>query len=277
MTKLKEIIDSPVLGDLIKRILLAILFLVASSLLVNFIIRTLERLLYKDNDHPKRRTLFTVLSSFVKYVIYFVAFMIVLEIFGIKTSSIVAVAGIGSVALGFGAQALVEDMISGLFILAENQFNVGDYITIAAYSGTVEEMSLRTTTLRTALGELCIIPNGEIRGVKNYSRDFMNARFELPVPYGISIDKTMELVSRKLEDYFIPGKTMENPRVLGLGSYGSSSLNLLIFCKCHPGENWGVERDLKKFLVNVLEEEGIEIPYDTQTVHLKTDLGETKN
>lgn len=274
MNIIEKIINSEVLRGMLIKVASALFFLIMSAILVNFIIRTLKKILYKGDHQQKKRTLFTVLSSLVKYVIYFITLMIVLEIFGVKTGSIVAVAGVGSVALGFGAQVLVEDMISGLFILAENQFNIGDYITVADYSGTVEEMSLRTTSVRTASGELCIIPNGEIRGVKNFTRDFINAMVELPVPYGISIDWVLDLVSRKLDDYFITGQTMESPKVLGINGYGASSINILITCKCHPGQNWAVERDLRKYLINVLADEGIEVPFATRTVHVASQIKE---
>lgn len=266
MNIIERIVESPFIRESLGKVALALFFLFIGTILVNFIIGTLKRILYKGDNQQKKRTLFTVLSSTVKYVIYFITLMIILEIFGIKTSSIVAVAGIGSVALGFGAQVLVEDMISGLFILAENQFNIGDYITVADYSGTVEAMSLRTTSLRTAKGELCIVPNGEIRGVMNYTRDFINAVLDLPIPYGISVDHLLEVLELKLEDYFVTGQTLESPKVLGISGYGATSLTVLITCKCHPGQNWAVERGLRKYLLEVLAEEGIEIPHTTRTV-----------
>lgn len=265
---IEKIIESPFIRDTLGKVALAAFFLMLGIFLVNFIINTLKRILYKGDNQQKKRTLFTVLSSAVKYVIYFITLMIVLEIFGIKTSSIVAVAGVGSVALGFGAQVLVEDMISGLFILAEDQFNIDDYITVADYSGTVEEMSLRTTTLRTAKGELCIVPNGEIRGVMNYNKDYMNAMIELPVPYGISIDHLLSVIRKNLEEYFVVGDTIESPQVLGVNGYGTTALNVLITCKCHPGKNWTVERNLRQYLLNVLDGEGIQVPHTTRTVHV---------
>lgn len=268
MSLIDKIIESNFLRESLGKIALAAFFLLMGIFVVNFIIGTLKKILYKGDNQQKKRTLFTVLSSAVKYVIYFITLMIVLEIFGIKTSSIVAVAGVGSVALGFGAQVLVEDMISGLFILAEDQFNIDDYITVAQYSGTVEAMSLRTTTLRTAKGELCIVPNGEIRGVMNFTKDYINAMVELPVPYGVSIDHLMDVIRKNLKDYFVVGQTMDSPEVLGVNGYGASSLNILIICKCHPGQNWTVERNLRQYLLNVLAAEGIEVPYATRTVHV---------
>lgn len=270
MELIERIIESNLLRETLGKFALAAFILLMGIFAVNFIIGALKKVLYKGDKQQKKRTLFTVLSSAVKYVIYFITLMIVLEIFGIKTSSIVAVAGIGSVALGFGAQVLVEDMISGLFILAEDQFNIDDYITVADYSGTVEAMSLRTTTLRTAKGELCIVPNGEIRGVMNYSRDFMNAMIELPVPYNVPIDTLMEIIRINVKEYFVVGQTIESPQVLGVNGYGATSLNVLITCKCHPGKNWSVERDLRQYLLNVLKGEGIEVPHTTRTVHVES-------
>lgn len=266
----EDYLGSMFIKETLGKLVLSVFFLMFAYFLVNITINTLKKILFKGDHNQKKRTLFTVLSSLVKYVFYFITLMIVLEIFGIKTNSIVAVAGVGSVALGIGAQVLVQDVISGMFILAEDQFNIGDYITVSDFSGTVEEMSLRTTTLRTAKGELCIVPNGEIRGVKNFSKDYMNALVELPVPYELPIDRILELVKTSLQDYFVIGETLENPTVLGVSGYGSSAINILIKCKCHPGQNWSVERGLRQYLLNVLDAEGIEIPYTTQNIHVTT-------
>ncbi|HZJ86999.1 MAG TPA: mechanosensitive ion channel domain-containing protein, partial [Erysipelothrix sp.] len=130
-----------------------------------YLSKTLNKTIQTKGKTHKRQTIIYVLNSIIKFFIYFIASMIVLETFGVSTSSIVTIAGVGSVALGLGAQTLVKDVVNGLFILAENQYNVGDYVEIADYSGTVESLSLRTTILRTVDGELCIVPNGDIRGV----------------------------------------------------------------------------------------------------------------
>ncbi len=268
---IEGIIESEALRLLVKKIALAVFVLFMGTVIVNLIIKWLKKILYIGPHNQKKRTLFTVLSSLVKYVIYFLTFMTILEIFGISTRSIVAVASVGSVALGFGAQALVKDIISGLFILTENQFNVEDLIEIADYTGTVEVMSLRTTTLRTAKGEQCIIPNGEIRGVKNYSRDYMNAIIDLPVPYDVDLDLLLDDIQKHLDAFELEDHILEKPKVHGVSEFGDSALMIRITCKCMSGKNWAVERALRKSLLDLLNALNIEVPYNTSTVHLKND------
>ncbi|CAM3602309.1 mechanosensitive ion channel family protein [Erysipelothrix urinaevulpis] len=265
----KIMLTEPAFG-FIKKIGVSILIFVVASVVMNFIIKTLGKVLYSGEHNQKKMTLFTVLSSTVKYIIYFITVMIILELFGISTKSILAVASVGSVALGFGAQALVKDIISGLFILAENQFNVDDLIEVAEYTGVVEKMSLRTTILRTAKGEQCIIPNGEIRGVKNYSRDYINAIVQVPVPYDVNLNYLMKVMQDKLDRYFVDGNTISHPEVLGISEYGDSALLLGVVCKCHTGKNWAVERDLRRFILEILEEENIEVPFNTNTIHIES-------
>lgn len=268
MSIIERILTSETLKVAIGKVGLAILFIFVASLLINLLIKSLEKILYRGTNQKKKRTLFAVLSNLIKVIVYFVTVMIILELFGVDTTSIVAVAGVGSVALGFGAQKLVEDMISGLFILVEDQYDIGDYIEIAGYSGDVEKLSLRTTILRKASGEQCVVPNGEIRGVTNYNREFINAVVELPIPYEVDLDKTLQLIKSISDKYFVVGKTLEAPKVLGVNEFGDSAIEVLILCKSLPGEKWNIERDLRKTLLEELMKEGIEIPYNTSTIHV---------
>ena len=139
------------------KLLISAIILILAHTIHRIIIRSLRRIIKKSEQTHKKQTLISVVSSIIKFVIYFVALMIVLETFGVKTSSIVTIAGVGSVAVGLGAQTLVKDVVSGLFILVENQYNIGDFIEVVDYSGTVEALSLRTTILRTVEGEVCYI------------------------------------------------------------------------------------------------------------------------
>lgn len=271
MRYIEKIIQVELVQGLLKRLVMASIVFVLGTVLIHFLIKSLQKILFKGSKNQKRKTMFTVISSFTKYLIYFFTLMIILEIFGISTNSIIAVAGVGSVALGLGAQALVEDMISGLFILTEDQYNVEDVVEIAGYVGTVEEMSLRTTTLRTSKGEVCIIPNGEIRAVKNYSRDYLKARVNLPIPYEVDTQEVMGIVREGLHDFKNRKGVLEDPEVLGIMEYDDSAVILRVQIKCIPSEKWSLERELRMRLKEILDTNNIDIPYETSAVHVIKD------
>src|SRR5699024_6993326 len=134
-------------------------------------------------DEKKINTLSTVLKNIIKYIFYFIGLVMVLDMFNISTSSILATAGIGGLAIGFGAQSLVKDIITGFFILFEDQFSVGDYVKIGEYEGIVEELGVRVTKIRDFSGELHIIPNSNIGAVTNRTRGAMRALVKVSVAY----------------------------------------------------------------------------------------------
>ena len=142
-------------------------------------------------DEKRARTLGSLVQSIVRYMIYFITIVMILQEFKIDTTSLVAGAGIVGLALGVGAQSLIKDFITGFFILLENQFAVGDYIVIGDMSGTVEDIGLRVTKLRDGNGVLHIIPHGAIIRVSNYTRGHMQATVNVPIAYGEDISKVL--------------------------------------------------------------------------------------
>lgn len=218
-------------------------------------------------DERKIKTLAVLLKSVLKYVIYFIAGVTVLRVFGIPTESIIATAGIGGLAIGFGAQNLVRDVITGFFILFEDQFSVGDYIETAGLTGFVEEMGLRVTKLRSFSGELHIIPNGEINKVTNHTRGNIRALVDVDIAYEEDIDRALKTlneicqqIAREREDI------VEGPTVLGVQELGSSSVVIRIIAKTIPLQQWSVERELRKRIKETFDERGIEIPYPRRVV-----------
>jgi small conductance mechanosensitive channel len=159
----------------------------------------------------------TLLNSVLKYTIYIIAALTIMtNIFGIKAEAIIVPAGIGGVVLGFGAQSLIKDVISGFFILLENQFSVGDTITIENMNGTVEEIELRITKIRNFNGDLYIIPNGEIKRVTNHTRGNKGAIVDVPVEYREDTSKIMETAKKvcdQIKKEFDLNKTIEDKAV----------------------------------------------------------------
>lgn len=148
----------------------------------------------QERNSREAETFRSLISSVVSYLFYFLIALTVLHIMGVDVSSILAVAGIGTVAIGFGAQALVKDIISGMFLWLEGNVAVGDVITAAGCSGVVVKVSLRTTTIRSADGCCCVVPNGDIRTVICRSRDIVKSQVNVTLAHGQDLEKALEVL-----------------------------------------------------------------------------------
>ncbi len=192
----------------------------------------------------------------------------VLNVLNIPTQSILAAAGLGGLAIGFGAQNLVKDVISGFFVLLEDQFAVGDYITIDDATGTVEGMELRTTKIRSFNGDLHIIPNGDIKKVINHSRGNSLAVIDVAIAYETDIDDAIWVLRNIANEYYEKNVDImiEEPKVLGITRFADSDLNIRMIAKTHPLKHWTVEREIRKKVKEAFETGGIEIPYPKRVV-----------
>lgn len=214
----------------------------------------------KKNER-KAKTLKAILTSLEKYVVIFMAALQVLQIYGIKTESILAVAGIGSVAIGFGAQGLVKDFITGLFILIEDQFGVGDVISVAGREGTVETIGMRTTCIRSLDGDIHIIPNSEIKIVTNMSRDFGRAIVDVGVPSDEDIERVLVILRDEMELAFKEINGLRGrPVISGVTALGDKSVTVRIVTESRTGERAAVEREIRRMVMNRFKQEGIS-PY----------------
>jgi len=227
-------------------------------------------------EEKRAKTLSALLLSIMRYLVYFIAGIMVLQTFGVQTSSILASAGIAGLAVGFGAQNLVKDFISGFFIIFEDQFSVGDYVTVAGITGVVEELGLRSTRIREWTGHLHTIPNGEITKVKNYNRGAILALVTVGIAYEEDIDKAIEVMRQTCEKvYKERDDILEVPVVLGVEALSDSSVDVLVTANTKPGRQWAVQRELRKRFKQDLETAGIEIPFPRRVVYHRTE-GEGK-
>ncbi|MCL6611724.1 MAG: mechanosensitive ion channel family protein [Peptococcaceae bacterium] len=218
-------------------------------------------------EDRRAQTLESLLKNGVTYLIFFLAGLMVLQIFNVNTSAILASAGILGLAVGFGAQNLVRDVISGFFIIFEDQFAVGDYVEAAGVVGVVEEIGLRTCKIRRWTGQLQIIPNGEISKVTNYNRGRMMALAVVGIAYEEDIDRAIEVLRRECEAAHreIPA-IVEVPVVQGVVALEDFAVKIRAVAMTVPGEQWAVERELLRRFKNALDREGIEIPYPRRVI-----------
>lgn len=260
--------------NLFGRILTVILIFVAIIIIVKVASRVIDKTLANKSlskfqiSDRRRDTLTNILKKVVKYILLFIGVVMALEIFSINTASIIATAGIGGLAIGFGAQSLVKDIITGFFILLEDQYAVGDYIQIDTKEGIVEELGVRVTKIRDFTGELHIIPNSSINVVTNRTRGAMRALVDIPIAYEADIDKAMEIMERiSAEIAETNDNIIEGPLVLGVASFGNSDVVIRAIAKTRSMEQWAVEREMRKKYKQAFDREGIEIPYPKVVVY----------
>ncbi len=209
----------------------------------------------------RAQTLASVMRSACLAVIWTVALISALGQAGVAVAPILAAAGIVGVALGFGAQNLVRDLLGGFFILLEGQYDVGDVVTVAAVSGTVEAVNLRTTVLRGEDGARHVVPNGEVRVSTNLTKTYSRYPLTIPVPYGQDVDTVIAVARRVAEQM-----RMDEPyrslitrpfRVLGVENFGSGGVEVSCYVETRPGEQWVVGRELRRRLAAAFAAEGI--------------------
>ena len=241
------------------RLLAAALLAAAGLLLLRIGRRIIKKICSKKCDRQlnQKRTLHSLFLSLFNYTMYFAIAMTVLSALGVDVSSLLAVAGVGGVAIGFGCQSLVKDFVSGLFLWVEGRINVGDVVTVGGQTGTVESMALRTTTLRGTNGNLFTIPNGDIRTVINMTRDYRCALVNVTVAHGQDIphilsalQDTMDALGKRLE------LQEETPQVIGLTASDARGATICIQCKCRVEEGWALEREIRLAALECLAKEG---------------------
>jgi len=257
---------------IIIKILIIIAIIVVAKLVIVISNKIIKRIL--DSKRKKssakeinRRleTLYTLFKSIVRYTVYFFAIATILgELgLGITAGSILATAGIGGIAIGLGAQALVKDVVAGAFFMFESQFKVGDIIEAAGVKGTVEEITLRTTNIRAYTGELFIVPNGQMEKITNYNRG--NSLFGVTVAIlnALDIEKTMDIMKNEFLKYAATedGRVLlDEPKVLGVISVDSDGIKIRTVQHSQALQYFDAERELTKNIYMELTRQGIEIP-----------------
>ena len=228
-----------------------------------------------DRARQRAKTLGMLFKSIASAAVGTVTLMMLLGEFDINLGPLLAGAGILGLGIGFGSQSLVRDLLSGIFMLIENQYGVGDYIDVGEANGTVESLGLRTTRLRDKYGTLWHIPNAEIRRVGNMTQSFSKIPMEIDVAYDTDLDLAMETMktvadgvwNEQLEEATI----VEEPAVSGIQNFGADGITIRLSVKTEPGEQWSTARVLRKRLKEAFDEAGIEIPFPQRTVWLRSE------
>lgn len=230
-----------------------------------------DHFLSKEAEKKREDTLIRIFSTSVGISIWILAFLMVLQEVGLAIGPLLAAAGIAGLAFGFGGQYLIRDLISGLFIIMENQYRIGDVVCFDGTCGLVEAISLRMTTLRDLDGTVHHVPHGEIKKVSNLSKLFARVNLNIGVSYSSDLEHVISVVNKvgqeltqdpEWKDYIV-----KPPQFLRVDDFGDSAIMIKILGETKPLKQWDVAGELRKRLKIAFDKEGIEIPFPQRVVH----------
>ena len=275
--KLTELIIPWLLSHGIK-----ILFITIGTYILNrFLKHTIEKIvrtavvsdkyLSKEAEEKREDTLIRIFTWSSRIIILFITTLMILQEFGIPIGPILAGAGIIGIAVGFGGQYFIKDIISGFFFILENQYRVGDVVNFDGTGGLVEDISLRMTTLRDLDGTVYHIPHGEIKKVANLSKDFARINLNIGIAYAANLDHVIKIVNKVGDELSQDPQWKEfiikPPQFLRVDDFADSSIVIKILWETQPLKQWEVTGELRKRIKIAFDNEGIEIPFPQRVVH----------
>ncbi len=256
---------------------IALIVIKAADILSVRIISSVKKYKRKDEEEFKKRA--DTLKSVIRYIfnitVIIISIGMVLQELGINVGPILAAAGVLGLAVGFGAQNLVKDLIAGFFILLQDQIRVGDVVEVAGKSGLVEDVNLKMTILRDLAGNVHYIPNGEISVVTNMTKGYSRYLFEIGVAYRENVDEVIEVIKKVDEelrnDPDYASDILEPMEILGLDQFAGSALIIKARTKTKPIKQWRVAREFNRRLKIEFDKKDIEIPFPHLTLYMGKD------
>ncbi|AMW22436.1 mechanosensitive ion channel protein MscS [Staphylococcus haemolyticus] len=267
------------------KIALIIIYIIVALIVIAILNKVIEKAFKIQNRSSKgnkkrSRTLISLVQNVVSYIVWFIVITTILSKFGISVEGIIASAGVVGLAVGFGAQTIVKDIITGFFIIFENQFDVGDYVKInsggtTVAEGTVKSIGLRSTRINTITGELTILPNGSMGEITNFSITNGFSIVEIPV----SVEENLDKVEKRLNKLFTAMRSkyylfITDPVVEGIDSLDETKVTFRISAETIPGEGASGSRILRKEIQRVFVQEGIKLP---QPIYIKNNNQQGKS
>ncbi len=257
--------------DRLPKMLVVLLILFVLSRVIDFFVHRMQKIALRPGGNTQRnaqlRTMATIIRATAYLVLGLMAFLQVLNFLGINYGPLLASAGIVGVGVGLAAQSLFKDIINGIFILVEDQFNVGEVVRIASLTGTVEDVTLRLTRVRDGDGTLYIIPNSQIATVSNLSRDYSVGNLQVSVDASVSPDKVSTVLTTLVDalqvDPEFKDVILAKPQVLGVDKIDGRSILYLVSIRVRPNQKDGVLRELRKRIVITFEKEGLPLGSDS--------------
>ena len=236
------------------------------SIALNYFLKFVMRLALA---HTKKGiTITQILGSFLKWALAIASILVILSLWGVDTSALIASAGVLTLVIGLGAQSLIADIVAGLFIVFEEEYEVGDIIVLDGYRGTVIEVGIRTTKIQDAGGNIKIVNNSEIKAVINQTKDNSVAKCYLNVNYEEDLDKVQEVADQELAaaSKKIKG-LLSNIEYRGVSEFSSNGVTLFFLAKCKEADVFQIQREMNKVLKQMLEKHGIYLAYQNFVIH----------
>ncbi|MEX1192360.1 MAG: mechanosensitive ion channel family protein [Brumimicrobium sp.] len=268
-----------IINDLPGLLIISIVFIILLKS-IKYIVKGFSRVLrsrskddeIKKSEREKRiNTLTGIISTILKIVLVFLFVVIILEKLGVAIGPIIASAGIVGLAVGFGAQELVRDMISGFFILLEDQIRIGDAVELNGTWGIVESIELRTINLRDVSGVVHVFQNGKINTLANMSKEWSAIIINVGVAYKERYDHVTEVIQKVGEDMYKNSRfkdiMIEPLEISGLNEFADSAIVIRVVIKTKPGMQWDTGRDFRRRIKEAFDEANIEIPFPHRTVY----------
>lgn len=252
----------PILLEIGLLILAFIIFIPVGKKVIE---KSIQKATTNRNTSPGRmKTLEKLLVNVFSYVMIFIFIVMLFASFGVEIGPLLAGAGVIGLAIAFGAQGLVSDIVTGFFILLERQLEIDDYVTTAGYDGIVEEIGLRTTKIRSFDGTLNFVPNRYVEGVANHSRGNMRALVDIGIGYDDNIDEAIGVLEKVCAEFQEDDRFKDGPHPIGVQSIGSSDVVLRVVGQTENGEQFGCQRDMLKRIKEAFDDANIEIPLPHQ-------------
>jgi len=230
-----------------------------------------DHFLSKEAEKKREDTLIRIFSASLGVLVWILAFLMILQEIGFAIGPLLAAAGIAGLAFGFGGQYLIRDLISGLFIIIENQYRVGDVVCFDGTRGLVEDISLRMTTLRDLDGTVHHIPHGEIKEVSNLSKYFARVNLNIGISYSSNLEQVISVINKigqeLAEDPHWKDYIVKPPQFLRVDDFGDSAIIIKILGETKPLKQWDVTGELRKRIKIAFDKEGIEIPFPQRVIH----------
>ncbi len=250
-------------------IIICLISIKAVSKLTNTLLNTKFSLI-PNSDVKKAKTLAAVIDSIVRYGIIFVGLCSILIHFGVPAQTLTAVLGTGTVAIGLGAQSIIKDTLAGFLIILENQFSVGDLITVEEVTGFVEDITIRITKIRGFDGTLHIIPNGNLTMISNMTKSYINATVDIILPHNEDLDKVIKILNEEMDIAQNEIKSLkQRPTVLGVMSLSEIGATIRIVGECVVKEGGMAERALRLRIKKRFDYEGISLAVPSREIHIK--------
>jgi small conductance mechanosensitive channel len=273
----KELIIPWLLSQGFKILIIAIVAYLLNIILSRIISRAVRLAVVPDinlsveAEKKREDTLIRIFNGVLKVVILLLALMMILQESGVEIAPLLAGAGIVGLAVGFGGQYLIRDLISGMFIILENQYRIGDVVNINSTGGMVEDISLRMTSLRDLNGTVHHIPHGEIKIISNLSKKFSRVNIDIGVSYNSDLEKVIEVINRAgkelAEDPLYKDMIISPPKFLRVDGFADSAIIVKILGDTKPLKQWEISGELRKRIKIAFDKEKIEIPFPQRVIH----------